>query len=134
MNPAKQKSVEKMFYKYCMQALKHRHNDIINSLRQWENDRSLYSTEVPAHSSGAECWPIWHFAVNGVSVDVGDDELAWALMQLKPQQADILLLYYIAGFRDAEIARAMKRCASAIQASRTRSLERIKRYMKNEKN
>ena len=69
-----------------------------------------------------------------MSVDVGDDELAWALMQLKPQQADILLLYYIAGFRDAEIARAMKRCASAIQASRTRSLERIKRYMKNEKN
>ena len=58
--------------------------------------------------------------------------LAELLLQITPQQRDILLLYYIAGYRDAEIAKLFKKCQSAVNANRKRALRQLLRLWNDE--
>ena len=122
-------AVEKMFYKYCIIARKHRYKDIIDRAIQWEKNTQAASDAFSWFTN--DCITS-KFHVYNMEIPICNAELADSLLRLSPQQRDILLLYYIAGYRDAEIAQLLKRCESAINARRNRALKQLLRFWNNE--
>lgn len=122
-------AVEKMFYKYCIIALKHRYKDIVDHAIRWEENTQAISEVLPRFTNDCVASK---FHVNNMELPICNAELADLLLQLSPQQRDILLLYYIAGYGDAEIAQLLKRCKSAVNANRNRALKQLLRFWNNE--
>ena len=129
MTEAEHLDVEKMFYKYCILALKHRYKDIIDLATKWEECQQALSKSFPLFTD--DC-VVSKFHVNNMAIPIYNAHLAELLLQITPQQRDILLLYYIAGYRDAEIAKLFKKCQSAVNANRKRALRQLLRLWNDE--
>ena len=71
------------------------------------------------------------FTVDGFLIPVKNTSLAAALRSLTPQRRNILLLAYLIGLSDAEIAREMRLSRSNVQYLRSKALKRIKDMMRN---
>lgn len=63
------------------------------------------------------------------SVKLEDDSLAEAIQMLKPYAKDIIILYYIYGLTDKEIAHALKRLKNSVQRTRAAALKQLKTYL-----
>ena len=84
------------------------------------------STELSAVENGEASVS---FTVDGISVDVHDPDLAYALRFLVPQKRAILLLAYFLGKSDAEIGKELHISKSAAQRRRASALKRMRSLM-----
>ncbi len=69
------------------------------------------------------------FLVFGKEVIVDDERLAMALSRLPQLRREVLLLYYIIGYRDEAIGRLYRRCRSTINSRRNVCAETVAERM-----
>ena len=67
------------------------------------------------------------FLVFGKEVIVDDERLAMALSRLPQLRREVLLLYYIIGYRDEAIGRLYRRCRSTINSRRNVALKQLRK-------
>lgn len=122
------------FIAYCMIAV----NRAIKHGLHEKAARSGYETSL-SEIEGLEEWfylqgnqereidaPEDLFIVDDFHIPIKDAKLAAALRSLPPQRRNILLLAYLIGMNDAEIAQEMDLSRSQVQYLRTKALLRMK--------
>lgn len=108
MTPFKeQKICEKRFFAFCTAVIKKATQQAFRNLNRY-SDREISLTSLTERDfmSLFECSviPAERFHVLDYCIAVEDSDLVDALKQLKQRQRDIILLYYMEGFCDSEIA------------------------------
>lgn len=69
------------------------------------------------------------FAVWGQMVEIYDPDLAEAIHKLPKVQRDIILIYYLLGYRDDEIGEMMQMNRRTVQYQRTQALKRLRKII-----
>lgn len=69
------------------------------------------------------------FAVLDMNIEIKDSDLVRALTALSPERRNIVLLAYLLGMKDEEIAGRLRLNRSTVQYRRTSTLEELRKLM-----
>ena len=129
--------LECCFDTYCKRLLK---NELVDAIReserrsQWETD---FSELTEAERRTLLCVDQYYperraFAVLGMDVEVSDGDLVRALAGLSADRRTIVLLAYLLGLTDPEIAQRMGINRSTVQYRRRSTLEQLRKKLMEE--
>lgn len=128
----KQKSCEKRFFAFCIAVIQKEIQRAFRDLNRYrDREVSLTSLSERDFMSLFECSTISaeKFHVLNFCIAVDDAELADALKQLKQKQRDIILLYYLRGFHDSEIAVFLGMEKTTVHYNRHAALTKLRKLM-----
>ena len=134
LTPSQKKTVRHQFDSFCRKVLREEARDYIKHIA-WQNDHEVFFSELSEEQStqlyGLDDYPSeqFHFQVQGIGITVKDEKLADALAALSDEKRDIVLLAYIMGMTDKEIAEVMNIVRRTVQYKRTSSLKEMKHRM-----
>ncbi|MCD7818170.1 MAG: sigma-70 family RNA polymerase sigma factor [Lachnospiraceae bacterium] len=134
MEPYSHEHIRHSFDAYCKQILKNEAIDVErhqNYLRKHEISLSQITEEELEQL--AECDTYYEdyqrFRMTGFEVMIKNALLAEALRSLSEDRQEIVLLFYIIGFTDKEIAERMNLVRRTVAYRRNRSLKLMKDFM-----
>lgn len=134
LTPSQKKTVRHQFDSFCRKVLREEARDYIKHIA-WQNDHEVSLSELSEEQKmqlyGVDEYPSeqFHFQVQGFGITVKDEKLADALAALSDEKRDIVLLAYIMGMTDKEIAEVMNIVRRTVQYKRTSSLKEMKHRM-----
>lgn len=128
----------KMFDSFCKKVVKNTFLNEIKPLkrRQWQEQ---LVPDMPKHC-GLVTWTDTYpsdsvsITANGWMGSVQSERLYMALRKLSNKQQQVILLSYWHGYRDKEIAQAIRMPRSTVNYLRNRALKRLKSIMKEHYN
>lgn len=127
-----EQSCEKRFVSFCTATIFKAFQKILRELYRYR-DRELSISALSEKDESALqsklCIPAARFRVQRILVEIYDDELANALKRICQRQREIVLLYYLLGFSDKEIAGQLGLSASTVRYHRKTALAQLKQIM-----
>lgn len=126
MQKKTEKSIQHQFDAYCKKVLRNEAKSIRKrNIRTKVNEEPLtYLNEgeySQTHSDEQDADFLF-----GMEILISDQKLSAAIDQLSDIRRKIILLYYFAGFNDAEIGKILNMSTSGIWYQRTKAVEQLK--------
>ncbi|BDP81079.1 RNA polymerase sigma factor [Enterococcus faecium] len=126
MQKKTEKSIQHQFDAYCKKVLRNEAKSIRKrNIRTKVNEEPLtYLNEgeySQTHSDEQDAYFLF-----GMEILISDQKLSAAIDQLSDIRRKIILLYYFAGFNDAEIGKILNMSTSGIWYQRTKAVEQLK--------
>ena len=121
-----EKSIQHQFDAYCKKVLRNE----ITSIRK--RNTNIKYNEEPLTDSTEGKYSQTHFDEQdvyflfGMEILISDQKLSAAIDQLSEIRRKIILLYYFAGFNDAEIGKILNMSTSGIWYQRKKAVEQLK--------
>lgn len=123
---------ETMFIAFCVRVLFIAQKKAFRDLRRYDG-RELSLNAFPDDSLVRDSMEFITypevFAVWGQMVEIYDPDLAEAIHKLPKVQRDIILIYYLLGYRDGEIGEMMQMNRRTVQYQRTQALKRLRKII-----
>ncbi len=135
LSPSQKTSIRYQFETYCKKVLRGARCDYLRQVLR-RADRELCFSDLPASLLEQLCtsddYPIdrYVFELFGHEVSILNERLGEALLRMGSDGRDILLLAYFLDLNDREIGLLLGTPRSTIQRQRQRSLEQMKRLLK----
>lgn len=135
LSPSQKTSIRYQFESYCKKVLRGERCDYLREILH-RADHELCFSDLPASLLERLCatddYPMdrYVFELYGHHVAILNDRLGEALLRMGPNGRDILLLAYFLDLNDREISALLGTSRSTIQRHRQRSLEQMKRLLK----
>ena len=117
------------FESYCKRLLRNEKNYYVRKMRRIAEHETNLKEVDKLYTMDEYPVEYFQFSVDGETVEVRNELLANALTSLPSEKRDTVLLAYWLGKTDAEIAQRVNRAKSTVQYQRTRTLEKLKKYM-----
>ena len=127
-----QQSCEKRFAAFCVGAIEKAAQNAFRELHRY-SDREVSLSDITENDiyliAEPEMFPSGWFRIANTDVPIYHPTLAAALEQLKYRQRSIILLYYIFGYTDLEIADFLEMAKSTVQYNRQAALDNLRDLM-----
>lgn len=139
LSPEYKVHVEHCFDAYCRKAMRFEARNCYKSIKR-KTDREVslnllmeeYNFEPPSMDDDSVFLPTQSpadFHINGQVVTVENEQLAAALLQLPEEMRELILLRYLLGVKEKEIASMYGRSRSTINYRKHRSLKVLRQEM-----
>lgn len=128
-------NVECRFDLYCKRVLR---NELIDAVREYQRRAAqeiAFSELSDREKQQLQYIDHYHpdrriFSVCGLDIEIIDSDLVGALSALPRERLEIILLAYLFGLSDADIARIMKLRRSTVQYQRTNTLKLLQQLLR----
>ena len=131
-----QKNCEKRFFAFCTAVIKKATQQAFRDLNRYR-DREISLTSLTESDFQSlfeySAIALERFRVLDCCIAIEDADLADALNQLKQRQREIILLYYMEGFCDSEIAHFLDTEKTTVNYNRHAALAKLRKLMEGNK-
>lgn len=124
----------RIFDRFCMVCIR---NEWISWLREQkriaerEINMESAATKYPEFFTSMDTYPSEStiFDVQGLKIAITNDNLAEGLNKLSEYSRNVILMAFVLGESNEEIARCMGRCRSTISVQKKSGLKKLRKYM-----
>lgn len=124
----------RIFDRFCVVCIR---NEWISWLREQKRmvDREVNmepaATKYPELFTSLDVYPSEStiFDVQGIKISITNNDLAEGLSKLSEYSRNVILMAFVLGESNEEIARTMGRCRSTISVQKKNGLEKLRKYM-----
>ena len=118
------KTMKLSAYKWYAKRKKHEESEVSLSL-------IAEDYEMDFQDSKDYCRIATYFEVQDMQVELFDEDLAEAMLHLQPDLRDVVLLYYILGYNNEEIAKLCKCAERTVIRRKEKALDRLQKELRD---